>query len=136
MLNQGIYLLDTDTCIELIKEKPCVVERVRKAGASRCRISDITLAELYFGAFKSGRQKHLNDVMVISRLFESLPVRHLRKYGELRYMLEQKGQKIGDMDIFIAATALEEDLILVTGNTDHFGRIPNLKIENWMERTD
>ena len=40
--------------------------------------------------------------------------------------------KIGDMDMFIAATALEEDLIVVTGNTDHFSRIEGLKVENWM----
>ncbi len=41
--------------------------------------------------------------------------------------------KIGDMDTLIAATALEEDLILVTGNTNHFARIPGIKIENWIE---
>jgi tRNA(fMet)-specific endonuclease VapC len=58
---------------------------------------------------------------------------YLRKYGELRYMLEKQGMKIGDMDMFIAATALEEDLILVTGNTEHFERIPGLKIENWLK---
>ena len=49
-------------------------------------------------------------------------------------VIEKKGLKIGDMDMFIAATALEEDLIIVTGNTDHFSRIEGLKIENWMER--
>jgi tRNA(fMet)-specific endonuclease VapC len=48
--------------------------------------------------------------------------------------LESKGQKIGDMDTFIAATALEEDLIVVTGNVEHFSRIPGLKVENWMEK--
>ena len=37
------------------------------------------------------------------------------------------------MDMFIAATALEENLILVTGNVEHFSRIPGLKIENWRE---
>ena len=47
-------------------------------------------------------------------------------------MLEKQGQKIGDMDMLIAATALDEDLILVTGNTDHFSRVPDLRIENWM----
>ena len=51
-------------------------------------------------------------------------------------MLEKQGKKIGDMDMFIAATALEENLILVTGNTDHFERIPGLRIENWMERPE
>lgn len=47
--------------------------------------------------------------------------------------MEKSGKKIGDMDMFIAATALEEDLIVVTGNVEHFNRIPGLKIENWMD---
>ena len=67
-------------------------------------------------------------------LFEQYSINYLRKYGEIRWQLESKGQKIGDMDMFIAATALEEDLIVVTGNTDHFSRIEGLKVENWLER--
>ena len=126
-------MIDTDVCIELTRKNPIIAERVRAIGASECKISDVTLAEMYFGAFKSGREKHFNDVIVINGLFESYPIRYLRKYGELRCMLEKKGLKIGDMDMFIAATALEEDLILVTGNTEHFERIPSLRIENWME---
>ena len=66
-------------------------------------------------------------------LFEQYSIKSLRKYGEIRWLLESKGQKIGDMDTFIAATALEEDLIIVTGNVEHFSRIPGLKIENWMK---
>lgn len=88
---------------------------------------------MYFGAYKSGKQKHFDDVKEISCLFESYPISHLKKYGEIRWQLEQKGIKIGDMDTLIAATALEEDLILVTGNTNHFARIPGIKIENWIE---
>ena len=49
MQTHGIYLLDTDTCVALLKEKPNVVNRLREVGASNCKISDITLAELYFG---------------------------------------------------------------------------------------
>lgn len=93
---------------------------------------DITLAELYFGAYKSGRKEHFEDVIVISNLFEQYDVSCLKKYGEIRWLLESKGIKIGDMDTFIAATALEEDLILVTGNIKHFDRVPGLKVENWM----
>ena len=51
MLAHGIYLLDTDTCIEIIKEKSRVIEHVREVGASVCKISDVTLAELYFGIY-------------------------------------------------------------------------------------
>ena len=132
MLTHGKYLLDTSTCIALIKEKPSVVNHIRQVGVDDCKISNITLAELYFGAYKSGRKEHFEDVIVFSNLFEQYDVSCLKKYGEIRWLLESKGIKIGDMDTFIAATALEEDLILVTGNIKHFDRVPGLKVENWM----
>ena len=132
MLTHGKYLLDTCTCIAIIKKKPYVVQRLRQVGIDECKISDITLAELYFGAYKSGRSEHFEDVVEIMNLFEQYHIRELKKYGEIRWQLEGRGQKIGDMDMFIAATALEEDLVVVTGNTDHFSRIEGLKVENWM----
>ena len=128
----GKYLLDTCTCIALIKKKINVVEHIRQVGIDECKISDITLAELYFGAFKSEKEEHFEDVVVISNLFEQYPVGALKKYGEIRWMLEKAGTPIGDMDMFIAATAIEENLTLVTGNIKHFSRIPGIKIENWM----
>lgn len=134
MLTRGIYLLDTDTCIALLKKKPSIIQHLRDVGVHNCKISDVTIAELYFGAVKSGSEKHFNEVNQISSLFESYRILYLLKYAEIRWELEKKGLKIGDMDMFIAATALEEDLIIVTGNTDHFSRIEGLKIENWMER--
>ena len=132
MSTHNIYLLDTCVCIALLKKSPSVIQRLREIGTHNCKISDITLAELYFGAFKSGREKHFNDVSEISKLFEKYPIQYTRKYGEIRWKLEKQGLRISDMDIFIAATALEEDIILVTGNVKHFERIPGLKIENWM----
>ena len=133
-LTHGTYLLDTCICIALIKGNPSVVEHIRQVGIDECKVSDITLAELYFGAFKSEREEHFEDVIEIMNLFEQYPINALRKYGEIRWMLESQGKPIGDMDMFIAATAIEEDLILVTGNVKHFSRIPSLKTENWMER--
>ena len=134
MLTHGIYLLDTDTCIALLKKNPNVIRHLREVGMHNCKISDITLAELYFGAYKSGKQKHFDEVIQISMFFESYSIHYLSQYGQIRWDLEQRGLKIGDMDMFIAATAVEEELILITGNTEHFNRIPGLKIENWMER--
>ena len=134
MLTRGIYLIDTDTCIALLKKNPRVIQHLREVGVHNCKISDITLAELFFGAYKSGRQKHFDDVIKIMSLFEQYGIIYLRQYGEIRWQLESKGLKIGDMDTFIAATALEEELIVVTGNTEHFSRIEGLKVENWMDR--
>ena len=134
MITQGVYLLDTDTCIALLKKNPDVTNRLREVGAHNCKVSDITLAELYFGAYKSGKRKHFSDVTQIMNLMGQYPINSLKKYGEIRWQLESKGTKIGDMDLFIAATALENNLIVVTGNTDHFKRVSGLKVENWMVR--
>jgi tRNA(fMet)-specific endonuclease VapC len=134
MSTHNKYLLDTCICIALLKKNQSVIQRIREVGTHNCKISDITLAELYFGTFKSGKEKHFNDVSEISKLFEKFPIQYTRKYGEIRWELEKQGLSIGDMDMFIAATALEEDLILVTGNVKHFERVSELKIENWMDR--
>ena len=63
METHGAYLLDTCICIALIKKMPSVVAHIRRVGADECKISEITLAELYFGAFKSGRKKHFGDMV-------------------------------------------------------------------------
>jgi len=105
MSTHNIYLLDTCICIALLKKDPNVIQRLREVGTNNCKISDITLAELYFGAFKSGKEKHFNDVFEISKLFEHYPIQYTRKYGEIRWRLEKQGLRIGgDMDMFIAAT--------------------------------
>jgi len=49
-------LIDTDVCIELARKNLIVAEHVRTVGASECKISNVTLAEMFFGAFKSGRE--------------------------------------------------------------------------------
>ena len=134
MLMRGTYLLDTCVCIALIKQMPSVVEHIRKVGVSECKISDLTIGELYFGAFKSGREQHFEDVIEIYNLFEQYPTSYcMREYGDIRWQLDSSGQRIDSIDLLIGATALHEDLILVTGNVKHFERIPGLKIENWME---
>ena len=134
MLTRGTYLLDTCVCIALIKQVPSVVEHIRKVGVSECKISDLTIGELYFGAFKSGRKEHFDDVIEIDKLFEQYPTTYsMREYGDVRWQLERMGKRIDSVDLLIGVTALHEDLTLVTGNVKHFERIPGLRIENWME---
>ena len=127
-------MLDTSICIALIKGSPSVVNNLRRVGLSECGISDLTIGELYFGAFKSGRKEHFDDVLVIHGLFEHCSIRNsMREYGDVRWQLERIGQRIDSIDLLIGVTALHEDLILVTGNVKHFNRIPGLRVENWME---
>ena len=134
METQGTYLLDTCICIALIKKTPNVVEHIRLVGVDKCKISVVTLAELYFGAFKSGQKKHFEDVEVIKNIFEQYDITNcIKEYGDIRWQLERSGKNIDHFDMLIGATALHENLIVVTGNTNHFERIPDLRIENWME---
>jgi len=52
------------------------------------------------------------------------------EYGDLRALLEQQGQPMGNLDLMIGAHALGAGLILVTSDRA-FGRIAKLKIQDW-----
>lgn len=130
------YMLDTDTCIYLRKRRPPgVEERFRQLHPGEVVISTITYGELYNGALKS--REASAALSNLQRLVELLPVMPVpattgRHYGSIRSTLEKSGNIIGGNDLWIAAHALELNLVLVTNNTREFGRIPQLKLENWL----
>lgn len=127
-------MLDTCVCIALIKKNAAVIQHLRKVNRDECKISEISIAEFFYGAYNSGKEEHFDDVAVIAEMFEQYPISgSLRKYASIRWLLKEKGEPVDHLDLFIAATALTEGLTLVTGNIKHFERIPGLKIENWME---
>lgn len=128
------YLLDTNVCISLLKADKEMIEHVLHVGKKHCYVSEITIAELFFGAAKSGRPSHFDDVDKIIRLFEVIPIRpHLRLYGEIRFALEKRGTRRDDFDLVIGATAISSNMVLVTANVKHFANMPNIQIENWEE---
>lgn len=130
------YLLDTNICIYLIKRKPpSVLSRFQQHSAHELGISSVTVAELRYGAEKSGRP-HQNHAALDAFLapllvadFDSLAANH---YGEVRAELERRGTPIGPLDTMIAAHSLSLAVTLITANTSEFSRVPGLKIENWM----
>ena len=130
------YLLDTNICIYLLKRRYHIEERIREAGYDNCFISDITLAELYYGASKSGqKEKRIQDVYRIEELFEILPIHNvLETFADAKAALNRRGLLIDDFDLLIGATAVAYDLTLVTENVKHLARIPGIRIENWIVR--
>ena len=130
------YLLDTNICVYLLKNQHGIAERIDKIGRRNCFISDITLAELYYGAANSGyKEKKMKGVKFIEEYFNILPVHDvLEQYGDSKAFLKSKGLLIDDFDILIGATAVVNDLVMVTENVKHLSRIPNISIENWIER--
>ena len=131
------FMLDTNTCIYIIKRKPPdVIERFNQTEISQIGISSITLSELLYGVSKSSKpEQNQMALMQFVAPLEILPYSDeaAQYYGDLRAYLEKQGAPIGSLDMLIAAHALSIDCTLVTNNEKEFIRIPNLKIDNWVK---
>jgi tRNA(fMet)-specific endonuclease VapC len=130
------YLLDTNICIFMLKNRFGIREAVIKANPENCFVSEITIAELYYGASKSDQKaKRLKDVDFVAEKFQVLPIYpSLPIFGDIRAELEESGKRIDDFDLLIGATAIRNNLIVVSDNIKHLGRLPNVTIENWVSK--
>lgn len=130
------YLLDTNICIHFFRGKYKLIEKLENIGINNCAISEITLAELVFGAENSlNPQKNHDIIEQFSKQITILPIYDsLRTYGVEKVRLRKSGTMISDFDLLIGSTAIEKDLIMVTENTKEFERISNIKLENWIKR--
>jgi tRNA(fMet)-specific endonuclease VapC len=125
------YLVDTDWIISGLGAVPGVVELLSDLAGDGLAISVITLGEVFDGAY--GHPDPPTEFDRYRRFFAGyalLPVTEdiAARFAEVRAFLRRQGQPIGDLDVLIAATALDHDLTLVTRNLRHFERIPNLKL--------
>lgn len=132
------YLLDTNVCIGLLNRRPIQISvRLQQAWANGATIflSCIVLHELFYGAAKSAHRRANSDAILrlLEETFEVLPfdLEAARVSGEIRTLLELKGQRIGEYDTLIAGQALALGLTLVTANTREFSRVEGLKIVDW-----
>ena len=131
------YMLDTNICIYAIKNKPeQVLQRLKANLNNGLCISAITLAELEHGVEKSAQpEKNAMALMQFLSILDVLPFDDLAavEYGKICAYLQKQGTPIGTMDMLIASHARAEDMVLVTNNVREFERVPELKIENWVE---
>ena len=130
------YMLDTDACIALIKNRPVLMRnRLSLLTPEEVGISGMVAAELWFGVANSQKKKKnesaLKDFLEFVTLLD-WPSEASALYGRVRVQLQKQGTPIGAMDLLIASHALFIDTILVTNNTREFERVPGLKVENWL----
>jgi tRNA(fMet)-specific endonuclease VapC len=129
------YLLDTDICSYIRRNaQPALRQRFERLAPGEAVISVITYGEMIYGAVKStaptlGVERVENFVQALHVV--ALPPKAAHAYGNIRGTLAGAGNIIGPNDLWIAAHALAENLILVTNNEREFRRIRGLKIENW-----
>lgn len=131
------YLLDTNVWADFFNQRfPGVAARITDADPEDLALSSVVLAELRYGADKSGRPQHnharidLVEAQLPRLEFDEAAA---RSFGRLRVVLEAQGTPIGAYDMLIAAQALSRHLILVSDNVREFGRVPGLLMENWRE---
>ena len=125
------YLVDSDWLIDATGGKPAATDLIAQLSADGLAVSIIAVAEVYEGAFGvshpaamlAAYREFLNDYAILP-LTDAI----VERFAWLRTMLRRQGRLIPDMDLLIAATALEEDLTFVTRNVRHFERISGLKL--------
>lgn len=129
------YLIDTNICLHFFKGRFCIKERIEKIGYDNFAISEITLAELIYGAEKSQHiSKNMKVVEYFAEKIEIIPIiSSLKIYGKEKARLKSLGKAIGDLDLFIGSTAIANNMIMVTRNTLEFERLSGIKVENWID---
>ena len=130
------FLLDTDILSLIARNaSEALAQRVDAVSPEALGISIITRCEAEFGLAKQPARRETHERMRM--LLGALPTlalseRALPHYIATRAELERCGTPIGVNELWIAAHALGDDLILVTNNEHEFKRIRGLKIENWL----
>jgi len=128
------FLLDTDTCVDLLRNVPAVIDKLRTLAPDDCGISVITSFELFAGAARArGPRREAQKVQALMEVVEEVLFTPdaARRAGLLRFELDTAGTPIGPYDLLIASQAIVLDLTLVTGNTQAFRHVPALSLESW-----
>jgi tRNA(fMet)-specific endonuclease VapC len=131
-------MLDTNTCIALIKRKPVhVLQKFSEYQVGDIGVSAVTLAELRYGVAKSqhqARNQAALDEFMLPLEIAAFDEQATTTYGVLRAALEKQGTPIGPLDTMIAAHALSLGVTLVTNNTREFNRVLGLKVVDWLDQ--
>lgn len=129
------YMLDTDICIRVLRDRPASARPRFNAEAGALCISTVTLGELLYGAARSARPADIRrEVESFAARLDILPfdAEASAHFADIRAGLETRGSVIGPYDLMIAGHARSRGLIVVTGNLREFGRVDGLRTEDWL----
>jgi tRNA(fMet)-specific endonuclease VapC len=129
------YLLDTDICIYWLKNREPFRSKVFSLGFDNLAISQVTVAELYYGAYNSApthQEKNLARLRQFIQISTVLETKNLvlEHFGRLKATLRQQGQIVDDFDLLIASFAIAYDRVLFTNNIRHYVEIPGLNYQS------
>jgi len=133
------YALDTNVIIDFLRKNKSVENNMRLAFSKgyTVAIPSIVYFEIVRG-FKDKAEKRLREFHKLNEILKPL---YLDRYDmtvfntavEIYVNLRQTGNLVEDNDIYVAATAIANNAVLVTDNIKHFSRVEGLKLVNWKE---
>ena len=129
-----MHLLDTDTCVEILRGNGKVITR-RRGIYGPVVTAEITASELFYGAAKSKDPAGNRQVVLeFLRTLEVLPISLVgaQFFGGFKAQLEAVGQVIPDADLWIASIARAARAKLVTGKSRHLSRVTGVECEDWI----
>ena len=126
------FLLDTTTCSAHLRQHPLVYQKMEQH-RGQLAISAITWAELHTWAIRSNAASRRLKLQQLIQDVTFLPVDDViaETYGTMRARFLNLGKPVPELDSIIAATALVNQLIVVTNNTKDFKSIPGLTLQDW-----
>ena len=131
------YILDSNICIHLLRNRTEVVEAIGRIGWNNCCISELTVVKLYYGTECSNNPSK-NRSVVDSFLsdMEVVPFSLcINEFCKQKARLRALGTLIEDFDLFIGSTAVALGYVLVTENVKHLSRLDGISLENWVNRS-
>jgi tRNA(fMet)-specific endonuclease VapC len=131
-----MYILDTNTVLDYFRGKGKVGANLLATPPAEIAIPAIVAYETWVGVLGSQNAKRREEqferflAVVLVVPFDAATG---RRAAELRRALERRGERIGPLDILIAATAIALGATLVTRNVREFGRVEGLALANWYD---
>ena len=132
------YLLDTNIIIFWLKDRYGIAQKITEVGAANCFVSEVSMAELRFGVECSApelleeKRKRLTSFLAYLQIVPFSVAIDL--YAAEKARLRAAGETIPDFDLLIGATAVQQNLKMVTNNTKHLSKIQGISIEDWTLR--
>ena len=127
------YLLDTNICIFYIKGQYGLNKKIAEIGEENCFISEMTVAEMKYGIENSKTIELMRPIVeafipkfIVIPIYSSLDV-----YAKEKARLRKDGMLIDDFDILIGSTSIFHNMVMVTNNVAHLGRLENVVIDDW-----
>lgn len=129
------YLLDTNICVYFMRGKRGIASKFSEIGQGHFFISEMSLGELLYGAQCSDRpSENVEAIRIFCEYVTILPTSDIwNEFAMQKAYLRKKGQLIEDADIIIGATAIANNMVMVTENINHLRRLDGIVIENWCQ---